>query len=160
MDKLDSVSRNKLPIVLKNDICKAIENHCFNSGLRLDLDVTALASLPEHLVVMFSKLLRHASNIDHRSKELVLDVIKIIGDADGSYDRNVAHDISTNVTPSAADNKDSPAGHQNIDHPGKNTFFPDFFLFMCLNSPDVFVIHFFSSVLFFFSNSSRRHTCI
>ncbi|KAG2648910.1 hypothetical protein PVAP13_1NG073200 [Panicum virgatum] len=116
-DKLDSVSRNKLPIVLKNDICKAIENHCFNSGLRLDLDVTALASLPEHLVVMFSKLLRHASNIDHRSKELVLDVMKIIGDADGSYDRNVAHDISTNVTPSAADNKDSPAGHQNIDHP-------------------------------------------
>ncbi|RLN12896.1 hypothetical protein C2845_PM09G09510 [Panicum miliaceum] len=55
---LDSVSRCKLPVIMKNNICKAIENHC------------------------------HASSIDYRSKKLVLEVLKIItefsdeGDAD------------------------------------------------------------------------------
>jgi len=56
MDKFDSASGCKLPVDLKKLICKAIKNHCLSSGLRLDLDVTALSSQPSHLISTFTKL--------------------------------------------------------------------------------------------------------
>lgn len=54
MDDLDSASRCKLPLRLKTSICKAVENHSFNCGLSLNLDLHAISSLPENLVKSFA----------------------------------------------------------------------------------------------------------
>jgi len=99
---IDSVSRCKLPLALKNSIAKAVENHCLNCGLRLDLDVTAVSILPSNLLATFTTLLTHASNVDSRSKKLVLEVLKIFtehfDDVDvGSPPHLSAKDIASDV---------------------------------------------------------------
>jgi hypothetical protein len=67
-----------LPHDLKLSICKAIEKHTFNSSLQINLDISSISSLPEPLVLTFSKLLQHASHVDNSMKDTVLEILKLI----------------------------------------------------------------------------------
>lgn len=78
MEELDQASRCKLPTRLKTYICKHIENHSFNCGLSLNLDLSAISSLPENVVKPFAELMQHASRVDYNAKQLVLKIIKSI----------------------------------------------------------------------------------
>ncbi|CAL4999170.1 unnamed protein product [Urochloa decumbens] len=78
VEDIESVSRCKLPSALKQSICKAVESHCFHSGLMVNLDVASVSTLPPNLLNTFTKLMQHASSVDQRSKKLVLDVLKLI----------------------------------------------------------------------------------
>ncbi|CAN6335720.1 unnamed protein product [Urochloa humidicola] len=78
LEKLDLVSRCKLPSDLKNSICKIIQQHSLNCGLSLNLDLTAISTLPYSVHRSVTKLLHHASSIDLRSKNLVLEIMKVI----------------------------------------------------------------------------------
>lgn len=127
MDKLDLVSRCKLPIALKSSICKAIENHSFNCHMNLNLDLNAISSLPENLLKPFTALLQHASHIDSSSKELVLEIIKVLteysysdDDADKSPELN-----SSNATSANRSDKYSEKHASDIDEPigASDTFY-------------------------------------
>ncbi|RCV43434.1 hypothetical protein SETIT_9G294100v2 [Setaria italica] len=76
--KFDFVSGCKLPTDLKTSICKAIEKHTFSLGLQVNLDVTSISSLPKHIFNSFTKLLQHASSVESRMKNIVLDVLKLV----------------------------------------------------------------------------------
>jgi hypothetical protein len=76
---------------------------------------------------MFSKLLKYASSIDSRSKKLVLDVMKIVGEFPGNNDGDAASGIAAKDTPPIVHN-DNHSGRQNISHPGN-------LLFFCYSSP-------------------------
>jgi len=77
LDRIDSVSRCKVPDILKKSICMIIENYYFDK-LTLNLDVSAISNLPSNLVSTFSKLMQHVSTNDSRIKNLVLDIMKVI----------------------------------------------------------------------------------
>ncbi|KAG2652203.1 hypothetical protein PVAP13_1NG275819, partial [Panicum virgatum] len=78
VDKLDSHAGCKLPDSLKTNICKLIQNYCFNCGVSINMDVHAVNSLPEDLKSTFCKLLTHAYSIDTRAQKLILDLIKLV----------------------------------------------------------------------------------
>lgn len=112
MDALDSVSRCKVPIALKTSICKAIENHSFNCRMTLSLDLSVVSTLPEILLNPFTQLMKHVSRIDTNSKELVLDILKIIteftdDDAENSGERNSSKANSSNHSDKHLENHDS-----------------------------------------------------
>ncbi|CAL4986496.1 unnamed protein product [Urochloa decumbens] len=78
MDNLDSVSRCKLPADLKASICSIIQKHTLNSGLSVQMDLTAISSFPHSVHEILTKLLQYASTVDFRSKKLVLEIMKVI----------------------------------------------------------------------------------
>ncbi|CAL5050886.1 unnamed protein product [Urochloa decumbens] len=91
LDKLDLVSRCKLPADLKNSICKIVQEHSLNCGVSVELDVTALSRVPYNLQIAVAKLLQYASSVDMKSKKLVLDIMKAITE--------FPHDPEPSVTP-------------------------------------------------------------
>ncbi|CAL4929246.1 unnamed protein product [Urochloa decumbens] len=91
LDKLDVVSRCKLPADLKNSICKIVQEHSLNCGVSVELDVTALSRVPYNLQIAVAKLLQYASSVDMKSKKLVLDIMKAITE--------FPHDLEPSVTP-------------------------------------------------------------
>ncbi|CAL4994264.1 unnamed protein product [Urochloa decumbens] len=93
MDKLDSVSRCKLPADLKNSICSIIQKHILNSGLSIEMDLAAISSLPYRVHEILSKLLKHTSTVDSRSKKLVLEIMKIITEYPHDVDEAVPSDV-------------------------------------------------------------------
>ncbi|CAL4980966.1 unnamed protein product [Urochloa decumbens] len=101
MDKLDSVSRCKLPADLKISICSIIEKHTLNSGLSVQMDLTAISGLPRSVHEILTKLLQHASTVDFRSKKLVLEIMKVITeyphDDEEPVPSDVQHAQATNV---------------------------------------------------------------
>uniref|UniRef100_A0A0A9E5I1 Uncharacterized protein n=1 Tax=Arundo donax TaxID=35708 RepID=A0A0A9E5I1_ARUDO len=104
MDKLDTCSACKLPPNMKTGICKLIEQHCFNSGLSINMDITSVANLPENLKMTFSQLLQHVYSIDSRTQDLVLNLLKVISD---NCPRDDDEDINTNGVNASADNYNS-----------------------------------------------------
>jgi hypothetical protein len=98
-NKLDEYSQCKLPEKLKTGICKAIEEHCFNSSLSVNMDITSLASLSSDLKQTFSTLLEHVYSVDSRSMMLVLKVIGLIAE-NGPAMSEASHQTSEqNTTP-------------------------------------------------------------
>lgn len=96
-EKLDTFAGCTLPEILKMDICKLIQNHCFNSGLSINLDVHSVNALPDNLKSCFCKLLTHAYSIDSRSQQLVLDLMKLVVDTIATGDENIKEDSSQHV---------------------------------------------------------------
>ncbi|KAL6839733.1 hypothetical protein ACP4OV_030421 [Aristida adscensionis] len=80
MDKLESCSGCHLPLRLKTGICSLIAQHCLNSTLSVNLDVTSLASLSDELKKTFSTLLEHAYSVDSRTQSLVLKILKLVSE--------------------------------------------------------------------------------
>ncbi|CAO1947058.1 unnamed protein product [Urochloa humidicola] len=104
MDKLDLASRCKLPVDLKNSICKIVQSHTLNCGMSIQLDLTALSSLRYTVHVSVAKLLQHASSVDSRAKSLVLEILKVITEYphdDGDTEPSVApsHQTSSRYSP-------------------------------------------------------------
>ncbi|CAL5038903.1 unnamed protein product [Urochloa decumbens] len=124
MDKLDSVSRCKLPADLKISICSIIQKHTLNSGLSVQMDLTAISGLPRSVHEILTKLLQHASTVDFRSKKLVLEIMKVITeyphDDEEPVPSDVQHAQATNVnsTVTSADHgqDDGPLSERNSFH--------------------------------------------
>jgi len=89
------------------DICKLIQNHCFNSGLSINLDVHSVNALPDNLKSCFCKLLTHAYSIDSRSQQLVLDLMKLVADSVATDDDNNDEYSSQDVN-AASQHQNSP----------------------------------------------------
>ncbi|RLM69852.1 hypothetical protein C2845_PM17G05040 [Panicum miliaceum] len=83
-DKMDQASGCKLPFSLKVNILKLIDRHSFNSGLTVNMDLTSLANIPAEIKKLFAKLLNHVYDVDHRTRDLVIDLMKTIAEADPS----------------------------------------------------------------------------
>ncbi|RLN08838.1 putative cation transporter HKT6 [Panicum miliaceum] len=110
-EKIDSVSRCVLSNVLKNKICKALEDS-FNCGMNVNLDLNAISNLPQNLHNTFVKLMQHASSIDSSSKKLVLEILKIITEYDDTVDNS--------STPVNNSHLDSGNEMSNCDVPNDN----------------------------------------
>ncbi|RLN12524.1 hypothetical protein C2845_PM09G11560 [Panicum miliaceum] len=54
-EKLQEVSGCKLPESLKANICKLIQNFCFNCGVTVNLDVNHITAMPDGLKSVFSE---------------------------------------------------------------------------------------------------------
>ncbi|CAL4917542.1 unnamed protein product [Urochloa decumbens] len=106
LEKLDLVSRCKLPGDLKNSICKIIQKHSLNCGLSVNLDLTAISALPYNVHVTITKLMQHASLVDSRSKNLVLDIMKLITE--------YPHDDIDHASPTAP--QDQTAHRNHVDN--------------------------------------------
>ncbi|CAL4931449.1 unnamed protein product [Urochloa decumbens] len=104
MDNLDSVSRCKLPADLKTSICSIIQKHTLNSGLSVQMDLTAISSLPHSVHEILTKLLQHASTVDFRSKKLILEIMKVITE----YPHDVEEPVPSDVQHAQATNVNSP----------------------------------------------------
>ncbi|CAL4942344.1 unnamed protein product [Urochloa decumbens] len=104
MDNLDLVSRCKLPAALKTSICSIIQKHTLNSGLSVQMDLTAISSLPHSVHAILKKLLQHASTVDFRSKKLVLEIMKVITE----YPHDVEEPVPSDVQHAQATNVNSP----------------------------------------------------
>ncbi|CAL4896598.1 unnamed protein product [Urochloa decumbens] len=124
MDKLDSVSRCKLPADLKISICSIIQKHTLNSGVSVQMDLTAISVLPRSVHEILTKLLQHASSVDFRSKKLVLEIMKVITeyphDDEEPVPSDVQHPEATNVNSAgtSADHgqDDGPLSERNSFH--------------------------------------------
>ena len=116
-EKLGTFAGCTLPEILKMDICKLIQNHCFNSGLSINLDVHSVNALPDNLKSCFCKLLTHAYSIDSRSQQLVLDLMKLVADTIATGDENIKEDSSQHVN-AVTQLQNSP----NVKYPGKLFF--------------------------------------
>ncbi|KAL6646917.1 hypothetical protein ACP70R_015611 [Stipagrostis hirtigluma subsp. patula] len=81
LEDLESYSGCALPDELKFGICDLIDKHCFNSGLSINMDITAIASLPNEMKLTFSSLLQHVYSVDTRTQNLVLNILKLVADA-------------------------------------------------------------------------------
>ncbi|TVT99258.1 hypothetical protein EJB05_55385, partial [Eragrostis curvula] len=114
LNSLDLVCGCKLPNFLKMDICNLIETYTINSSLSVNLDLTALNPLPDNLKRIFSKLLNHISSVEHRSKSLVLDVLKLLNDSANSSQQwsdlqtNSVNEDSKRISENGDGNNDSP----------------------------------------------------
>ncbi|CAL4892616.1 unnamed protein product [Urochloa decumbens] len=124
MEKLDSVSRCKLPADLKISICSIIQKHTLNSGVSVEMDLTAISVLPRSVHEILTKLLQHASTVDFRSKKLVLEIMKVITeyphDDEEPVPSDVQHPEATNVNSAgtSADHGqyDGPLSERNSFH--------------------------------------------
>lgn len=115
LDMIDSVSRCIVPTDVKNKICKALQAHCFDCGVNVNLDLNAISNLPPSLQVPFIKLMQHASSIDSRSKKLVLDVLKIVTEYADAVDNSPTPPInSDNLSADVAYNNDDPVNDDNL----------------------------------------------
>jgi len=90
LEKLDSFSGCNLPLTLKNNICCLIQKFCFNCGVSINMNVQSINSLPDDLKATFCALLKHVYSIDSHSKNLVLDLIKLLADSFGDDDLGTA----------------------------------------------------------------------
>ncbi|TVU33530.1 hypothetical protein EJB05_25353 [Eragrostis curvula] len=114
LNSLDLVCGCKLPNFLKMDICNLIETYTINSSLSVNLDLTALNPLPDNLKRIFSKLLNHISSVEHRSKSLVLEVLKLLNDSANSSQQwsdlqtNSVNEDSKRISENGDGNNDSP----------------------------------------------------
>ncbi|XP_039841596.1 uncharacterized protein LOC120701852 [Panicum virgatum] len=90
LEKLDSFSGCNLPLTLKNNICYLIQKFCFNCGVSINMNVQSINSLPDDLKATFCALLKHVYSIDSHSKNLVLDLIKLLADSFGDDDLGTA----------------------------------------------------------------------
>ncbi|RLN32891.1 hypothetical protein C2845_PM03G09860 [Panicum miliaceum] len=80
-DKMDQASGCKLPFSLKVNILKLIDRHSFNSGLTVNMDWTSLANIAAEIKKVFAKLLNHVYDVDHRTRDLAIDLMKTIAEA-------------------------------------------------------------------------------
>jgi hypothetical protein len=85
-EKMESVSGCKLPFALKMKIARLIEEHSFNCGLSLKLDVKSLGNVSKEFQVMFAKMMKHMCSIDVITKDLVLEIMKAIAETDPNVD--------------------------------------------------------------------------
>lgn len=83
-EKMDQVSGCKLPYSLKDTILKLIDKHTFNSGLSVNMDLVSMANIPSEFKNLIGKLLNHVCDVDHRTRDLVIDLMKAISKADPS----------------------------------------------------------------------------
>ncbi|KAG2590384.1 hypothetical protein PVAP13_5NG270440, partial [Panicum virgatum] len=90
LEKLDSFSGCNLPLTLKNNICCLIQKFCFNCGVSINMNVQSINSLPDDLKATLCALLKHVYSIDSHSKNLVLDLIKLLADSFGDDDLGTA----------------------------------------------------------------------
>jgi len=115
------------------DICKLIQNHCFNSGLSINLDVHSVNALPDNLKSCFCKLLTHAYSIDSRSQQLVLDLMKLVADSVATDDDNNDEYSSQDVN--------ATSQHQNSPNDVTVIFYVLFLIFLVfLSLPFLFLI--------------------
>lgn len=92
---MDSVSGCKLPLSLKVKISKLIDKYCFNNGLSINMDVTSLGNVSNEFQDMFARLMKHVCNVDSRTKDLVLDLMKAIAETAPSAgdDNSLSRDL-------------------------------------------------------------------
>ena len=83
---MEAVSGCKLLLSLKLKISRLIDEHFFNCGVSLNMDVTSLGNVSKEFQDMFAKLMRHVCSIDVRTKDLVLDLMKAIAQTDPTLD--------------------------------------------------------------------------
>lgn len=105
-EKMETVSGCKLPLSLKLRISKLIDEHSFNCGLSLNMDVTSLRNVSKEFQDMFAKLLRHVCKIDFTTKALVLDIMQAIAQTDPNDHDGDDSDVdvaATNVGPVLSD---------------------------------------------------------
>ncbi|OQU78171.1 hypothetical protein SORBI_3009G170600 [Sorghum bicolor] len=100
--KMESVSGCKLPFSLKLKISKLIDEHCFNCGLSVNMDINSLGNVSKEFQDMFAKMFRHICKTDVRTKDLVLDIMKAIAETDPSVDDG-AGSYGAAVPPNVAD---------------------------------------------------------
>ncbi|CAL4908478.1 unnamed protein product [Urochloa decumbens] len=128
LDKLDVVSRCKLPADLKNSICKIVQEHSLNCGVSVELDVTALSRVPYNLQIAVAKLLQYASSVDMKSKKLVLDIMKAMTEfphdpepsvtpPDNTTNSNVPENSEPHVGEDASDSETKSANQQSSPIP-------------------------------------------
>jgi hypothetical protein len=103
---MEIVSGCKLPLSLKLRISKLIDEHSFNCGLSLNMDVTSLRNVSKEFQDMFAKLLHHVCKIDVTTKALVLDIMQAIAQTDPNDHDGDDSDVdvaATNVGPVLSD---------------------------------------------------------
>jgi hypothetical protein len=101
---METVSGCKLPLSLKLRISKLIDEHSFNCGLSLNMDVTSLRNVLKEFQDM--KLLCHVCKIDVTTKALVLDIMQAIAQTDPNDHDGDDSDVdvaATNVGPVLSD---------------------------------------------------------
>lgn len=87
----------KLPVALKANICKLVDQFSFSSGLSINMDVNSMNGLPDEMKTTFSKLLKHIYSSQSRSEKLVLELLRLIGQSFDAFDNVLDH--SQDVTP-------------------------------------------------------------
>ena len=80
VSQLDSYAQCKLPIELKDAICKHIEKHCLNCGVFITFDVNSMNALSDKMRLTFIKLWKHVYSVTKMSQLLVLEVIKFLSE--------------------------------------------------------------------------------
>lgn len=95
-NKMESVSGCQLPMSLKLEISRLIDEHCFNSGMSLSMDVTSLGNVSKEFQDMFAKMMRHICRIDARSKDLVVDIMQAISKTVPDDNDEIGSDVDRN----------------------------------------------------------------
>jgi len=80
VSQLDSYARCKLPVELKDAICKLIEKHCLNCGVFVNFDINSMNALSDDMRLTFVKLWKHVYSVTKMSQLLVLEVIKFLSE--------------------------------------------------------------------------------
>jgi len=93
---MESVSSCQLPLSLKLEISRLIDEHCFNSGMSLSMDVTSLGNVSKEFQDMFAKMVRHICRIDARSKDLVVDIMQAISKTVPDDNDEIGSDVDRN----------------------------------------------------------------
>jgi hypothetical protein len=128
---MESVSGCKLPFSLKLKISKLIDEHCFNCGLSVNMDINSLGNVSKEFQDMFAKMFRHICKTDVRTKDLVLDIMKAIAETDPSVDDG-AGSYGAAVPPNVADSiSDGAPEEPNVVAP-KVCFFSIFSIILFL----------------------------
>ena len=91
VSQLDSYARCKLPVELKDAICKLIEKHCLNCGVFVNFDINSMNALSDDMRLTFIKLWKHVYSVTKMSQLLVLEVIKLLSET-VEKDENFGYD--------------------------------------------------------------------
>ena len=91
VSQLDSYARCKLPVELKDAICKLIEKHCLNCGVFVNFDINSMNALSDDMRLTFIRLWKHVYSVTKMSQLLVLEVIKLLSET-VEKDENFGYD--------------------------------------------------------------------
>lgn len=112
--KLESNARCKIPMQLKENICKVIEKYCLSCGFSVNFDVNSLNALPNEMKLTFIKLWKHVYSVCKMSQSLVLDVVRLLSETLEEDDEFGYPDVDENPSFKSSD-KDIPGSVSDPD---------------------------------------------
>jgi hypothetical protein len=82
--QLEEAAGCNLPDSLKVKISELVLKHCHMSSLYVNLDLPFVASLPTDIKLLLGKLMNYATNLQDRTKSLVVELLKAIAETEKS----------------------------------------------------------------------------